>query len=185
MNWLFHKTLDLLKSLLSALGGLFTSAVDAETGIFDAFFKMQDDVHAFVANLKQFERFDFDPQWKTRVISLPAAWDSIFDLVDIIFHGFRDKFTELEHSLRVLGNVLKQSGTRQPEEGPSGIANVQEKLTTIKLAVVEFEQAFHAALELEEMALNVKNRLETLDDLFLPQGSSKTTVDIKYRKRNA
>jgi hypothetical protein len=174
-----------LQAILRSLGNLFTSAVDAETGIFDAFFTIQDDVHAFVANLDQFARFDFDPKWKTRVISLPAAWDSIFDLVDIITHGFKDKFVELERSVQTLTNTLQQRGIRQPDEGPSGIANVQERLAAIKLAVVNFQQAFHTALEIQQMALDVKNRLESLDDLFLPQTSAKRVVDIKYRKRNA
>lgn len=185
MNWLLHKILDELKALLHLLAGLFTSAVDAETGVFDAFFHIQDDVHAFVLNVRQFERFDFNPQWKTRVISLPAAWDSIQDLIELIFHGFRDKFIELERAVTVVVNVLKDSTGRVPDEGPSGIANVQAKLATMKLAMVHFQQAFHAALELETMALDLKQRLESLDDIFLPQGSSKTVVDISYRKRNA
>jgi len=173
-----------LQAILRSLGHLFTASVNFETGIFDAFFSIKDDVHAFIANLSQFERFDFDPKWKTRVISLPQAWDSIFELVDIITHGFKDKFIELERSVETLLNTIQQS-PRAPDEGPSGIANVQERLTALKLAVVDFQQAFHTALQIEQMALDVKQRLERLDDLFLPQGSSKTVVDVKYRKRNA
>lgn len=184
MNWLLNKILEELKALLHAIGGLFTTAVNAETGLFDAFFKMQDDVAAFRSAILQLGKFDFNPKWRSRVISLPRAWDGIQDLFEILRHGFTGKFQELFHAIETVKNVIEQSAQRQPDEGPSGLANVQEKLTVFKLAVTDFEVAFHAALDISQMALDVKNRLESLDDIFLPSGSAKTVVDVKYRKRN-
>jgi hypothetical protein len=177
--------LNWLKSIGSAIKRLFFAAADAETGVFTAFFSIKDDVNAFVQNLSKFKAPKFDPKWKTRVINVPRAYDGITELLDIIIHGFRDKFQELTHSIETVVNVLEQSAKGQQDDGPSGIANVQEKLTTLKLAVTDFQKAFHTALEIETMLLDVKNRIETLDDLFLPQSSSKTTVDVHYRKRNA
>jgi hypothetical protein len=174
-----------LKSIGSAIKNLFFAAADAETGVFTAFFSIKDDVTAFVRNLERFKTPKFDPKWKTRVINVPRAYEGITELIDIILHGFRDKFRELIHSIETVVNVLEQSAKGAQDDGPSGIANVQEKLATLKLAVVDFQKAFHTALEIETMLLDVKERLETLEDLFLPQGSSKTTVDVRYRKRNA
>jgi hypothetical protein len=172
-----------LKGIGAAIARLFTASVDAETGIFTAFFSIKDDVNAFVANLQSFGRFEFDPKWKTRVINVPRAIEGIQELFDILIHGLRDKFTELARTVETLANTLE--GTGRQDDGPSGIANVQERLTTIKLACVHFQEAFHQALEIETMLLDIKNRVETLDDLFLPQSSSKTSVDVHYRKRNA
>jgi hypothetical protein len=181
---LLSKLLEWFRKIGAALSSLFGSAVNAETGVIDAYFTIRDDIEAFVKNLTAFKKFEFDPQWKTRVISLPRAWDGIWELFDIIFHGLRDKFEELQIATETVLNVLKQA-QRPPDDGPSGIANVQEKLTTFKLAVVDFQKAFHTALEIEQTLIDIKNRLETLDDLFLPQGSSKVAGDYHYRKRNA
>jgi len=171
-----------LRSLGHGIGSLFQASVDAETGAFTAFFAIKDDVTTFVETLRNLKRFDFDPKFKTRVINVPRAYDGINDLFDIIFHGLRDKFDELRHAVETVIATIEQHPP-PGDEGPSGIANVQERLTTIKLAIVNFQQAFHNAVQLEQMLVDIKQRLETLDDLFLPQGSTKKTVDKHYRQR--
>lgn len=173
---------DWLRRLGRALSHLFVQAVDTETGVFDAYFSMSDDIHAFVANLRGFRRFEFDPKFKTRVINVPRAYDAINDLLDIIIHGLRDKFTELGDRVTTIKNTLEPSHA-PPEEGAGAVANVQAQLATFKLACVHLKEAFHDALEIEQMLLDVKQRLETLDDLFLPQGNPKQIVDKHYRAR--
>lgn len=168
-----------------ALKNLFVSAVDTETGIFDAYFSMKDDVDAFVSNLHGFQHFEIDPKWASRVITVPRAIDGINELFDIVFHQLHDKFQQFAHELQTVVNVIEQQGKQPPEEGAGGIANVQANLATFKLAATNLKDAFHTALAIEQMLLDVKQRLESFDDLFLPQGSSKTTGDFHYRKRNA
>ena len=171
-----------LRSLGHGIASLFRSGVDFETGAFSAFFSIKDDVTAFVANLRGFQHFEFDPKFKTRVINVPRAYEAINDLFDIILHGLRDKFQDLAQAVETVVNTIEQHNP-PGEEGPSGIANVQERMTTIKLAIVDFQKAFHIALDIEQTLLDVKQRVETLEDLFLPQGSTKKTVDAHYRKR--
>jgi hypothetical protein len=179
LNWLRR----ILGQIWNALGGMFTQAVDTETGIFDAYFSMKDDFEAAVRTLEDFKHFDFAPQWKTKVISVPRAIEGINDLFDIVVHQLKDKFTEVRDVVREIVNIVgEQRGP--PEEGAGGIANVQAKLATIKLITVRLKTAMHGLLQLEQMLSDVKSRVETLDDLFLPQGSTKKTVDIRYRKRN-
>ena len=170
------------RGLGHAIGSLFTASVDAETGAFTAFFAIKDDITAMIARIDGFKRFTFDPKWKTRVINVPRAVEGFQDLYDIIFHSLRDKFDELRQAVETVVATIEQHPP-PGDEGPSGIANVQARLTTIKLAIVNFQAAFHLALDLEQTLLDIKQRIETLDDLFLPQGNTKKTVDEHYRKR--
>ena len=173
---------DWFRSLGHAVGSLFTSAVDSETGIFDAYFSIKDDVEAAVRTLEDFKHFDFNPAWKNRVINVPRAIDGINDVADIIVHGFKDKFIELRDVVREIVSLIgEQRGP--PEEGAGGLANVQSKLATVKLVTIRLKAAMHNVLELEQMLSDMKQRVETLEDLFLPQGSTKKTVDEHYRKR--
>jgi hypothetical protein len=41
----------------------------------------------------------------------------------------------------------------------------------------------HDVLTITQMLQDLQQRLETLDDLFLPKGNPKKTVDEHYRKR--
>ncbi len=173
-----------LRSLGHAISNLFTSAVDFETGIYTAFFSMEDDTKAFIAQLSGFKHFEFDPKWKTRVINVPRAYAGINELFDILMHGLLDKFKALGESVTTLVNVIKSdSGRPVPDDGGPGVAAVQEKMATIKLAVTDLQTAFHLALDIEQTLLDLKQRAESLDDLFLPAGRTKTAVTVHYRKR--
>ena len=173
---------DWFRGLGSGIASLFTHAVDTETGLFDAYFAISDDVKAAVATLESFKHFTFDPKWKNRVINVPRAVEGINDVVDIVVHGFKDKFTELKDVVEEIVNLVGES-RGPPEEGAGGLANVQSKLATIKLVTVKLKVAMHDVLQLEQMLADMKQRVETLEDLFLPQGNPKLTVDEHYRKR--
>lgn len=173
-----------LRNLGHAISGLFTSAVDFETGIFDAYFSIKDDMIAFVATLQGFKKFEFKPEWKTRVINVPRAWDGINELFDIVVHQLRDRGIELRDVVSEIVTIVEEQRSPVPDDGAGGIANVQTKMATIKLVMVKLKDAMHKFLEIEQMLADVKSRVETMDDLFLPQGSTKKTVDIRYRKRN-
>jgi hypothetical protein len=176
---------DWLRALGHSISSLFTKAVDFETGIFDAYFSIKDDMVAFVKTLDQFKHFEFKPEWKTRVINVPRAYDGINELFDIVVHQLKDRGQELRDVVQEIVNIVQEQRGPPPDDGAGGIANVQTKMATVKLAMVKLKTAMHKFLEIEQMLADVKARTETLDDLFLPQGSTKKTVDIRYRKRNA
>jgi hypothetical protein len=135
--------------------------------------------------LRDLREFDFDPKFQTRLISVPKAWDAFNELFDIIFHGIRDRFNELHVAVSALVASLKG---RSPAGGhfhdPGGtLANVVDYIGDLDVAWKQFGIAYHDAVNLVELIDDVKRRLETLDDLFLPQGNPKKTVDAHYRKR--
>lgn len=176
--------LNWLRRLGHSISELFFHAVDAETGIFDAYFSIKDDVEAAVRTLQDFERFEMKPLWKTRVISVPRVVDNVNEITDIIVHGFRDKFTELSGAIHEIVNLIGEQRGPPPDDGAGGIADVQSKLTTLKLTTIRLKEAMHHVLEMVQMLDDLKQRFESLDALFLPSGSSKKVVDAHYRKRN-
>ncbi len=174
---------DWLKRLGHSISSLFLKAVDAETGIFDAYFSIRDDVEAAVRTLRDFEKFEMAPAWKTRVISVPRVVENVQNITDIIVHGFRDKFEELHGSIAEIVNLVGEQRGPPPDDGAGGIADVQSKLATLKLASIRFKDAMHQVLDLITMLDDLKHQFENLESLFLPQGSTKKTVDEHYRKR--
>ncbi len=143
------------------------------------------DTKNLLISLQDIRHFDFNPKWKTRVINVPRAQDGVNELLDIIFHGIRTRFEELH--VAVLALVLTLKG-RAPIRGhlpsPNGIMEqAVEYLGDLDVAWKAFGTAYHDAVDLVGILDDVKRRIETLDDLFLPQGNTKITVDEHYRKR--
>lgn len=172
------------KQLGSSIAGMLGSVEEREIGILKTVFAIEDDLKSAVAQLKGFKTFKFDPKFKTRVINVPRAYEGIQDLLDIVIHGLRDKFTELRDSVVTLGHTLESTGGRLTDnEGPSAVANVASKFAAIAVALESFQESFHTALEFEEMLLDIKTRLESLEDLFLPQDKPRKWVTEKLRKR--
>jgi hypothetical protein len=133
--------------------------------------------------LKDFQTFDFDPKFKTRVISVPRAVNSFQDLWLTITQDLLAKFRELENNVkfikdRLTGNVPREGTEAEVPAAVNLLSEIQTFLTV-------FGDTFTKLVDLTGTIDDIKKRIETLDDLFLPQGSTKTTVDIKYRKRNA
>ena len=175
---------DWFSSLGGSIKSLFLSTEEHTIGVVETFFKIKDDLASAVSTLKGFKTFEFDPSLKTRVISVPRAYEGIQDLLDLIIHGLRDKFDELHHATEtLLADLEGLHGRTTDQEGPSGVANVASKFATIAIGLDHFQQAFHKVLELEQMLLDIKERLETLDDLFLPQDRPREYVTERRRKR--
>jgi hypothetical protein len=168
---------------------LRTSAHAAEvaTQQVDVFSQLEADTLNLINSVRNLEHFTFDPKWKTRVINVPRAIEGIQDVFDILIHGFRDKFAELHQAIltlrAALGNAnIGHFGSPEPQ---ARLTKVVDWLGALYTALQAFERAYRDATEIVGMVEDVKRRIETLDDLFLPQGSTKTLVDISYRKRNA
>ncbi len=174
-----------LKNLGHSISSLFIKAVDVETGIFDAYFSIKDDIEAALATLRDFQRFEMKPLWKSRVISVPRVVENVQEITDIIVHGFRDKFQELHGAVHEIVNLVGEQRGPPPDDGAGGIADVQSKMATIKLATIRLKESMHVLLNMVQMLDDLKQRFESLSDLFLPQGSTKKTVDEHYRKRQS
>ncbi len=192
--------INLLRRLLAWLGGnLFSTAsnfVEAETGVYEVFASMEADVlNAKAAIQSEIEfwrniRRDGPPNshWKTKVISVPRAIDQIKELVDELLHGIHDRVESIHGSLSELANVVHPPGRPHEQEGAEAqagaLANMQAWLTTVKLSMVRLQDTVHQASDLIQFLHDLRARITGLDDIFLPQGSTKKVVDAHYRKRN-
>lgn len=174
-----------LKRLWNALvdAVLRTSSHAAETveKHFDLYTALEADTLNLMNAVRDLERFTFDPKWNTRVINVPRAMEGMQEIFDIVLHGFRDKFANLHQSLITLKAAL-----HKPHWDP----NPQSRLTAIvdiigqlEVGLRAFEESYKQLTDIVQTVDDVKKRIETLDDLFLPQGRRKETGDFHYRKR--
>jgi hypothetical protein len=137
-----------------------------------------------VVFLRDLEHFNFNPAWKTRVINVPRAGDAINELFDLLFHGLRDRFQVFHNAVLDLKNALEGQGPGQHfPDGNSAMGKVVSYVGDLDVAWRNFGIAYHSAVDLVSLVDQIKQRIETLDDLFLPQSNVKKTVDEHYRKR--
>lgn len=146
------------------------------------------DTDALVANIQreidQIRNFQMDPHWKTRVINVPQAVDQIRDFVTSVPQEIHDKITSLRDDLRSLFGLFEH----QPPGTESGMSGATKLIGWVSLIDQSFELLENFVTDFSVVVddiRQIREQLETFDALFLPQGSTKTTVDIKYRKRNA
>ena len=168
-NFIYHSVLDLDNKSTKIVG-------------------TYDQIIADSLNLAQFLRdlkhFDFNPKWKSRVINVPRAADAINELFDILFHGLRDKYFTMHEAVQVLAQALEgQRPGSQFSTGEGAMNAVVIYVGNLDVAWKAFGAAYHDAVDLVGLVDDIKRRIETLDDLFLPQGNPKKTGDFHYRKR--
>jgi hypothetical protein len=170
-----------VKSVFSAIGAFLGS-------FFSDIGEAQDDITQMVADFKEIKanvqveidkikNFQFEPRFKSRVINVPRAFDGIHDFVSLIKDDLVDKFEDIIDPLKDLVQVLKaEAQTFTDQDKPSAMARsastVHSAITALHLA----RNAMDAAKDFSELATNITDRIETLDDLFLPQNNPKKKV---------
>lgn len=182
LNWfrqLWNRLVDIV---------LRTSAHAAEQAIqqVDVFSQLEQDTDRLIQAIRDLHKFEFDPKWKTRVINVPRAIDGMQDLFDIVVHGFRDKFLELFQSIQTLRAALEhhELGHFPSPEPQSRLTKVVDWIGAVYTALQAFERAYRDAVDITAMVADVEHRIETLDDLFLPQDKPRTYVTERVRTRN-
>src|SRR6478736_47735 len=182
---------NLLDKLRKFLAWLWDKVIHGAVSVDDSSTKIIGTYEQIVADtlnlrdaLRDLQRFQFDPMWKTRVTNVPRAIDGMNDLLFIVLHGFRDKFTLIHNAFAELVAAMEGKGPGQhfPDPG-NAMGKVVAYVGDLDVAWKAFGRAYHQVTDLVTMLDDVKHRIETLDDLFLPQGSTKKTVDEHYRKR--
>lgn len=182
---LLNLILDLWHKLVDLVIHGARNVDDNSTKILDTYDQIVVDTRNVVVFLRDLRSFEFDPKFKTRVISVPRAMDAINELLFIIIHGFKDKFGIIHQSFQELVAALEGHGPGQHfPDGNTAMTKVVAYVGDLDVAWKAFGRAYHEVTDLVGMVDDVKHRIETLDDLFLPQGSTKKTVDVHYRKRN-
>jgi hypothetical protein len=171
------------QAALGVVGQILASLDSAYTG----FGEVVDAVTEASANargqLEAFVKIDFNPKFKTRVISIPSAIEGVQELWDEIRSGLLDKFIQLAAEFSDLLKSIKTIPPRAP--GEPILQRTALILQFIHATNTEIASIVRQLLDLATIINDIKNRIETLDDLFLANNSKRTTVDVAYSKRNA
>jgi hypothetical protein len=138
----------------------------------------------FKAEIQKLKDFQFNPKWKTRVINVPIAIDQLRDLLDEIFVQVKDKFVEIFQSFEDVVTTLKIQSEQGRVVGagePTGFARVINKAENISnyinFAFEGTRTAFDAAKDVTELFLDITDRIEKLEDVFLQQGNPRQRSD--------
>jgi len=181
LNWLWTQ----LRRLWDAILRTGAEVDDNTTKVVSTYETIKADTLNLLKDIDDLRHFDFNPQWNTRVISVPKAADAINEIIFTIMHGFRIKFGTLHVAVDVLIAALKgKISGHLPDPGPSGtLTRVVDYIGDLDVAWKAFGAAYHDAVDLVDTVDDIKRKIETLDVLFLPQGNPKSLVDKHYRQR--
>jgi hypothetical protein len=183
----FSKIGGLLKQLGSLIYNGVQYADEHSTGFEESIQRIIDDINEFSANFNQLKEFDFDPKWKTRVISVPAAIDAIQDL----FFTTRDELVSDYNQLReavievrqAFGSTKPSLGSLDPSGAQSNLTKIVNTIGNMSVAMNQLANAFDAITDVETLANILKQKIEGLDPLFLPQAKSRKWLTERTYKR--
>jgi hypothetical protein len=180
-QWFKH----LFQAIVDAV--LRTSANAAENAVkqIDVWSQLETDTLNLVNAIRDLKKFDFDPKWNSRVINVPRAVDGIQEIFDILVHGLRDKFSELYQAVLTLKAALQaQNFGHFGDPTPQGrLTKIVDIIGSLEVALRSFATAYHDVTDLTVLIDDVKKRIETLDDLFLPQNNRRQWITVHERAR--
>jgi len=169
------KLFDALKGTVMALDHAYLGVGDFVSTLTNAFYSVGSD-------LRSFARFDFNPKFKTRVVSIPRAIEGGNELFHAIKDDLLHKLDDVVQTVEGLKRDIQHGGSLH-EPGENALQSATNFLSDIHSFLLRMGDAVTKIVEVASIITDIKNRIETLDDLFLPQGKPKTTVDAHYRKR--
>lgn len=185
-------------SLIRGIAGILAAIWHFLLNTFTHYDQVADDaediaatVRAIIANIKaerdRVEAFRIDPRWKTRVISVPRAVENLQELRGAVLDGLHDKLQVIYAPVHEFALIFKTETLEQgdPQQAVSALSKAEVKLGHVVTLIHQVREALHQIEDFVALFTQLRENVEGLDALFLPQGSSKTVVDIKYRKRNA
>jgi hypothetical protein len=174
-----------LFSLLTTLWGKVLEVKNNTLHILDNAQSLVSDVETIVDDIRH---FDMNPKWNTRVIAVPKMIDHIRELYDVPARIIND----VKDLVRLLKEKVQPAEVNLEDvEGldgvPTKLLRAGEKILGWATLVIDALIAIESAIaDLHDITQAIRQTLEDLqglDALFLPQGSTKKTVDEHYRKR--
>jgi signal transduction histidine kinase len=163
----------------------------------DKFLTLFERVHTLVSSVQdevhQIINFQFNPQWRTRVISAPVAIDKIQEFFQA-FPDILDQIKSLASEIRQKINVPETTFNADELEGlesfrrlPAKLVQIGEKLVAWAGLILDALNTISDAVDQLQRIVNdvrtIRESIENLDAIFLPQNKPKKLVDVKYRKR--
>jgi len=174
-----------LYSLLPSMWQKFISFKDKTLSLFDDIHKLVSDVEAVIQDIKTFE---INPKWSSRVIVAPRVVERIQELYDVPVR-IMDDVKDLVKLLRekVQPTEFKVEDVEELDGVPAKLAKAGEKIlgfaTLIIDALVSIESMVADLADIVDAVKTTLEDLKGLDALFLPQNSTKKTVDKHFRSR--
>lgn len=163
---------------LRPLVQLFTKLRDSTVGIFDAASTLLHDIGDEYDKIKH---FDARPEWKNRVISVPAVFQHIQDLAQVpsqVIAAFKDLVNTLKtkidpaafnvdelEGLDDLRGLFKRFGSKLA----AGFEKVLGVVALLADALVAIRSTIDDLQTIVDAVRTIRENLEHLDGLFLPQ----------------
>lgn len=187
-----------IRKLLSEIASLVSSSWSFLTGVWNLLVNFKNTLETFISNgtslvlncITEFEKiknFEFDPRWNSRVISVPRLKDNLDELIQIpmdIVDTAKKMVDECKKKLEP-AEFEPEDLKFLPEEFGKFLGKVLGWAGLVIDCFVSWNQAIVDAQHIVDDIRKLRENIENLDGLFLPQGSTKTVVDVRYRKRNA
>jgi hypothetical protein len=174
-----HAIISGLGSILESLDGAFLGLGDFLNTVIQAYMNAKNE-------LLDLKTFDFNPKFKTRVISLPKAEQGINDLWGEIRFDLLGKYQEIRAAIdevKDLFHAEELANANDIQGAPNALAKSAVALHHVKTFLEQLGALIKKVADLLSIIDDIKKRIESLDDLFLNQGSTKKTVDAHYKKR--
>jgi len=177
-----------LTGLFNLFGGLWTKAVEVK----DKTLHLFDDIHSLISDVEtivsDIQNFSINPKWNSRVILVPKMIEHIQQLYDVpmrIINDVKDLIRLLKEKIEPAEVNLED--VKALDGVPTKLLRACEKILGWATLIIDSLLAIESAVaDLQDIATELRQTLEDLnglDALFLPQGSTKKTVDVSYRKR--
>jgi phage-related protein len=192
VNWLKNIFAKILAAIGQAFGSFFQSEIEVQDNVEKIISNFRKGRQEIIDGIDEVRNFQFNPQWRTRVINVPAAQDYLVGLYDSVFTDFRDKMDTLVAPFHDLALIFRaeHSGAGDPQQAVSGVAKAAVKIDEIATCVKQFADATDTALSFIETFQQILMTLETLEGIFLQQSNPRqldhldTGEPIKIRLGN-
>jgi hypothetical protein len=180
---------DELKTVLSVVGEFLSSffdvwsvSIDDLSQIHSDFTELEQNVQAEVEKIKH---FSFEPHLKTRVINVPKMVEAVHDLVELIRDDLFGKMKDIVEPIHELVLIWQTESAQlsQTMDKPSGMARAASFLHSVETAIHQVRIAMDDAKDITELALDITDKLNGLDVLFLQQGNPRVRVKKTVSQR--
>lgn len=195
MGFIFDIMVKWLKDLGHSLSGLYSllpSAWHKLIDFKDKTLSLISDIQTLIANVEavinDIKTFEINPKWNSRVIVAPRVVEKIQELYDVpirITNDIKDLVKLLRE--KVQPTEFKVEDVEELDGVPAKLAKAGEKILGFVTLIIDALVSIEAMVaDLSDIVDAIKTTLEDLkglDALFLPQSSTKKTVDKHYRSR--
>jgi hypothetical protein len=166
-----------LGSIFTAIGNFLKSFFESETKFFEFFFTIQDSVEKARQQIEDFRHWEFDvDQFRTRVVSIPRAWEEIKTLKEEILDLYHGKLGRLEDDVKQF--LAQFQPSRVPPSGADAdaLASTSLKISQVVAALNSMATILEDILDFTQAIDDIKKKLQDADTFSLQQGNSRKRI---------